>query len=141
VGEARSVLTTAILLPQRLSCYWGKIVSLRMFTNLKLSDLHLTTAQQRFTGQNLPSDLYAVGYVPWMMLISVVGGNEYKLLQWEHCKLLVFEVFRAMTMKTTGFKDVLPYSQVEVYRRFGRTSFLSLRSRRMCRDCRNTVRV
>jgi hypothetical protein len=56
-GEAHSVLTTAILLPQRLSCYWGKIVSLRILTNLTLSDLRLTTAQLRSTGQNLPSDL------------------------------------------------------------------------------------
>jgi hypothetical protein len=60
VGEAHSVLITAILLPQRLSCYWGKIVSLRMLTNLKLADLRLTTAQQRSTGQNLPSDPYVL---------------------------------------------------------------------------------
>jgi hypothetical protein len=52
VGEAHNLLTTAILLPQRLS-WWGKIVSLRM-----LADLRLTTAQQRTTGQNLPSNLY-----------------------------------------------------------------------------------
>jgi hypothetical protein len=31
--EKHSVLITAILLPQRLSCYWGKIVSLRMLTD------------------------------------------------------------------------------------------------------------
>jgi hypothetical protein len=30
VGEAHSVLITAILLPQRQSCYWGKIMSLRI---------------------------------------------------------------------------------------------------------------
>jgi hypothetical protein len=53
VGEAHSLLTPAILLPQRLSCYWGKIVSLRM-----LADLRLTTAQQRTTGQNQACDLY-----------------------------------------------------------------------------------
>jgi hypothetical protein len=58
VGEAHSVLITAIRLPQRLSCYWGKIVSLRMLTSLRFADLRLTTAQQRTTGQNLPSDLY-----------------------------------------------------------------------------------
>jgi hypothetical protein len=58
VGEAHSILITAILLLQRLSCYWGKIVSLRMLTNLRLADLRLTTAQQISTGQNLPSDLY-----------------------------------------------------------------------------------
>jgi hypothetical protein len=58
VGEAHSVLTTAILLPQRLSCYPDKIVSLRMLTNLRLVDLRLTTAQQKSTGQNLPSVLY-----------------------------------------------------------------------------------
>jgi hypothetical protein len=29
-----------------------------MLTNLRLADLRLTTAQQRSTGQNLPSDLY-----------------------------------------------------------------------------------
>jgi hypothetical protein len=55
VGEAHSVLITVILLPKRLSCYWGRIVSLRM-----LADLRLTTAQQRTTGQNLPSGLYCV---------------------------------------------------------------------------------
>jgi hypothetical protein len=33
-------------------------VSLRMLTNFKLPDLHLTTAQQKTTGQNLPFDLY-----------------------------------------------------------------------------------
>jgi hypothetical protein len=35
-------------------------VSLRMLTNLRLGHLRLTTAQQRTTGQNLPSSLYAV---------------------------------------------------------------------------------
>jgi hypothetical protein len=54
VGEAHSVLTTAILLPQCPNCCWGKIVSLRMLTNLRLADWRLTTAQQRSTGQNLP---------------------------------------------------------------------------------------
>jgi hypothetical protein len=29
-----------------------------MLTNLRLADLRQTTAQQRFTGQSLPSDLY-----------------------------------------------------------------------------------
>jgi hypothetical protein len=57
VGEAHSVLITAILLPQRLSCYGGKIVSLRMLTNLGFADLRLTNVQQRTTAQNLPSDL------------------------------------------------------------------------------------
>jgi hypothetical protein len=51
--EAHSVLTTYFLLPQRLKCNWGIIVSLRMLTNLTLA-----TAQQRSTGQNLPSCLY-----------------------------------------------------------------------------------
>jgi hypothetical protein len=58
VREAHSILTTAILLPQRLRCYWGKIVSLRTLINLRLADMRLTTAQQRTKGQNLPSDLY-----------------------------------------------------------------------------------
>jgi hypothetical protein len=31
-------------------------MSLRMLTNLRLADFRLTTAQQRTTGQNLPSD-------------------------------------------------------------------------------------
>jgi hypothetical protein len=53
VGESHSVLITAILLPQRLSCYWGKTVSLRMLISLRLA-----TAQQRTTGQDLPSHLY-----------------------------------------------------------------------------------
>jgi hypothetical protein len=56
VGKAHTVLITAILLTQRLSCYWGKIVSRR--TNLRLADLRPTTAQQRSTRQNLPSLLY-----------------------------------------------------------------------------------
>jgi hypothetical protein len=33
-------------------------MSLRMLTNLRLADLRLAIAQQRTTGQNLPSDLY-----------------------------------------------------------------------------------
>jgi hypothetical protein len=41
VGEAHSVLITGIRLPQRLICYWGKTVSLRMLTNLRLADLRL----------------------------------------------------------------------------------------------------
>jgi hypothetical protein len=57
VGEAYSVLTTAILLPQHLSCYRGRIVWLRMLTNVRLADVRLATAQQRSTGQNLPSGL------------------------------------------------------------------------------------
>jgi hypothetical protein len=57
VGEAHSVLITDILLPQHPSCYRGKIMSLRMLTNLRLADWHLATAQQRATGQNLPCDL------------------------------------------------------------------------------------
>jgi hypothetical protein len=61
VGKIQSVQTTAILLPQRLSCCWGKIVLLRMLTNLRLADLRPTTAQQRSTGQNLPSDLHSLG--------------------------------------------------------------------------------
>jgi hypothetical protein len=46
-SEAHGVLTTAILLPQRLSCRPGKIVSLRMLTDLRLADSRLTTAQQQ----------------------------------------------------------------------------------------------
>jgi hypothetical protein len=61
VGVARSVLITAILLPQRPSCYSGKTVSLRMLTNFRLAGLRLTTAQQRSAGQNLTSDLQTVG--------------------------------------------------------------------------------
>jgi hypothetical protein len=38
---------------------WGKIMSLRMLTNLRLAGLRLTTAQQRSSGQNLPSDVYS----------------------------------------------------------------------------------
>jgi hypothetical protein len=34
-----------------------------MLTNLGLADLLLTTAQQRSTGQNLPSDLYIYIYI------------------------------------------------------------------------------
>jgi hypothetical protein len=51
------VLTTGILLPQGLSCYCGKIVSLSMLTNLRFADLRLNIAQQRPTGQNLQSNL------------------------------------------------------------------------------------
>jgi hypothetical protein len=71
LGEAHSLLTTSIILPQRLSCYWGSIVSLRMLTNLRHSDLRLTTAQQRSTGQNLPFDLY---------LFLIVLNNKRRLL-------------------------------------------------------------
>jgi hypothetical protein len=39
------------------------MLSLRMLNNLWLADLRLTTAQQRFTGQNLPFDLYIVTIV------------------------------------------------------------------------------
>jgi hypothetical protein len=53
VGEAQGVLITATLLLQRLNCYCVKVVSLRMLT-----DLRLTTAQQRTSGQNLQPDLY-----------------------------------------------------------------------------------
>jgi hypothetical protein len=56
MGVAQCVLITGIILPQRLSCYWGKTVSLRML-NHKLADLRLTIAQQRSTGQSLPCDL------------------------------------------------------------------------------------
>jgi hypothetical protein len=56
---------TAILLPQRLSWYWRKIVSLRMLTNLRLTDLRVTTAQQRSTGWNLPSVLY---FLVWSLV-------------------------------------------------------------------------
>jgi hypothetical protein len=78
VGEAHSILTTAILLPQRLGCYWGKIVSLRMLTIVRLADWRLTTAQQRSTGQNLPPDLYEPAGRPlssrrFLVLISVGG--------------------------------------------------------------------
>jgi hypothetical protein len=34
-------------------------MSLRMLTNLRLTDLRLTTTQQRSTGQDLPLDLYS----------------------------------------------------------------------------------
>jgi hypothetical protein len=36
---------------------------LPMLTNFRLADLRLTTAQQRSTGQNLPSDLYMLSPV------------------------------------------------------------------------------
>jgi hypothetical protein len=57
VGEAHSVIITAILLSQHVSCYWGKTVSLRMLTNHRFADLRLNTVQQRAIGQNLLSDL------------------------------------------------------------------------------------
>jgi hypothetical protein len=50
-GRSSSVLITTILLPSRLSCFWGKIMSLRMLTNLRLADLRLTTEQQRSTAK------------------------------------------------------------------------------------------
>jgi hypothetical protein len=62
VGEAHSILTTATLLSQRLSCYWGKIMALLMLTNLMIAGLRLTTAQRRSAGQNLPSDLYLYSF-------------------------------------------------------------------------------
>jgi hypothetical protein len=47
VGEAHRVLITAILLPQRLSSYWGKIMSLRMLTNLRLAYLRVWALRNR----------------------------------------------------------------------------------------------
>jgi hypothetical protein len=79
VGKAHSALITAILLPQHLSCYWGKIVSLRMLTNLRFADLGLPTAQQRYTGKNLPSDLSKCLKLPWQRKLLLVG---HKLLYW-----------------------------------------------------------
>jgi hypothetical protein len=67
VGETHSVLTTAILLLQCLSCYWGTIVSLILGSP---TCLHLTTVQQRSTGQNLLPDLYLV--VPSSNLVPAV---------------------------------------------------------------------
>jgi hypothetical protein len=59
VGEARSVLTAAILLPQRLS-YWGKIVSLRMLTNQahRLVSDHCATEIRRPKSAVQPITLY-----------------------------------------------------------------------------------
>jgi hypothetical protein len=57
-GKSTQCTKAEILLPQRLNCYWRKIVSLRMLTNLRLPDLRLATEQQRSSGQNLPSYLY-----------------------------------------------------------------------------------
>jgi hypothetical protein len=50
--------------------------------------------------------------VPWSKLIGLVGGNECKWLQWEHCRILGFEILRSVTVKITNFEDVIPYSQV-----------------------------
>jgi hypothetical protein len=47
VGEVHSVLITGMLLLQRLSCYWGKIVSLRMLTNLQLASDNRATENHR----------------------------------------------------------------------------------------------
>jgi hypothetical protein len=84
VGNAHSVLITAILLPQRLSCYWGKIVSLRILTNLRLADLRLTTAQQRSTGQNLESDIYLRNFrtenIPAVSPCNSCSGCRYPVL-------------------------------------------------------------
>jgi hypothetical protein len=77
VGEAHSVLITAILLPQCLSCYWGKIVS----ANLRLADLRLTTAQQRSTGQNLPSDPYC--RCPGMSALILNTDSFFNEQSWE----------------------------------------------------------
>jgi hypothetical protein len=49
-GEAHSILTTAILLPQRPSCYGGKIVSFHMFTESyarRLASDHCATGIHR----------------------------------------------------------------------------------------------
>jgi hypothetical protein len=79
VGGAHIVLTSVILLPQRPSCYWTKIVPLRMLTNLRLADLRLTTAQQRSTCQNQPSDLYLPTYLPRPVLGSTKSPREWVL--------------------------------------------------------------
>jgi hypothetical protein len=56
-------------------------MTLRMLTNLRLADLRLTTAQQRSTGQNLPSELYHLCLVyvwnsQFLMLHKVESGKE-----------------------------------------------------------------
>jgi hypothetical protein len=99
VGETHSVLITAILLFQRLSCYWGKTMSLRMLTNLRLADLRLTAAQQRCTGQNLPSDLYRREIGMQQARREVLntrnnwpadsGGGTWNVLMFAHCVILI----------------------------------------------------
>jgi hypothetical protein len=85
VGEGHSVLITAILLPQRMRCCWGKIVPLRMITNFRLRDLRLTTAQQRSTGQNLPIECQLMplrlGAYIWSSLHSTTEA-WFKAKQW-----------------------------------------------------------
>jgi hypothetical protein len=51
-----------------LSFHWGRTVPLRM-----LADMLLTTAQQRSTGQNLPSHLYAA--VLWPLKYGRLRGG------------------------------------------------------------------
>jgi hypothetical protein len=45
-----------------------------MLSNYRLADLRVTTAQQRSTGQNLPSDLYGTG-----MYCSVITEAFYRV--------------------------------------------------------------
>jgi hypothetical protein len=47
-------------------------MSLRMLTNVRLADLRLTTAQQRTTGQNLPSEVYRQPLRPAQLRIQWV---------------------------------------------------------------------
>jgi hypothetical protein len=56
-------------------------VSLRMLNNLRLADLRLTTAQQRSTGQNLPSDLYNSGIQPRVRVPPAVHLTGYVKLK------------------------------------------------------------
>jgi hypothetical protein len=53
-------------------------VSLRMLTILRLADLRLTTARQRSTGQNLPSDLYVCFQIPFNKF-HLVSLSQYVL--------------------------------------------------------------
>jgi hypothetical protein len=48
-----------------------------MLINLRLADLRLTTAQQRSTGQNLPSDLYE--HTATSIVESIFCSSNHKL--------------------------------------------------------------
>jgi hypothetical protein len=59
-----------------------------MLTNIRLADLLLTTAQQKFTDQNLPSDLYKTIILPVIMhryiCLSLTLREEHRLKAFEN---------------------------------------------------------
>jgi hypothetical protein len=84
----------------------GKIVSQRMPTNPRVADLRLTTAQQRSTGQNLPSDLYfqaGLGACSTDLMNKASEGREGR----GGCKSWTYPVTHSLSIGTAvGYESV-----------------------------------